>query len=121
MTAVNIADRHTYDFERRVWPLAAKRNLGLVAMKVFGGADWKSKAMSNSLMPEARHDMAFRYALSLPHVSLAVIGMATEEELRENLARARAFTPLTTGERQSLETPGRTLADRWGAHFGPTV
>jgi predicted aldo/keto reductase-like oxidoreductase len=118
MTAVNFADQHTYDFEGRVWPLAAKKNIGLVAMKVFGGADWKSKAMSNAMMPEDRRDMALRYALSLPRVALAVVGMATEDELRENLARVRAFTPLTEAERASLEAPGRALAKRWGAHFG---
>jgi aryl-alcohol dehydrogenase-like predicted oxidoreductase len=39
MCAVNFADRHTYDFEGKVLPLAAKRNLGIAAMKVFGGAD----------------------------------------------------------------------------------
>jgi uncharacterized protein len=118
MLAVNFADRHTYNFEGSVWPLAAEKNIGLAAMKVFGGADWKSKAMSNAMMPEARRDQAFRYALSLPRVSLAVVGMATENELRENLARARAFTPLNDTERRALEAPGRALAQRWGAHFG---
>jgi hypothetical protein len=39
MNAVNFVDRHTYDFETQVWPLAARKRVGLVAMKVFGG-DW---------------------------------------------------------------------------------
>lgn len=119
MLAVNFADRFTYNFEGRVWPLAAQKNIGMVAMKVFGGADWKSKAMSNSMVPGEYHRSAFRYALSLPRVSLAVIGMATEEELQRNVAWARAFTPLAARERQALEAPGRRLASRWGAHFGP--
>ena len=37
MNAVNIVDRHTYSFETLVWPTARKQNIGLVAMKVFGG------------------------------------------------------------------------------------
>lgn len=119
MLAVNFADRYTYDFEGQVWSLAAEKNIGLVAMKVFGGANWQSRAMSNSMMPDEHRDIAFRYALSLPRVSTAVLGMATAEELEENLARARAFTPLMGEEKQKLEASGRALAARWGAHFGP--
>src|SRR5437870_2304679 len=37
MNAVNVVDRHTYDFEQIVWPVARAKNVGLVAMKVFGG------------------------------------------------------------------------------------
>lgn len=119
MNAVNFADHHTYNFEERVWPIAQKRGIGLVAMKVFGGADWNSHAMSNAMVPQANKAQALRYALSVPHVAVAVVGMATEEELRQNLAWARAFTPLTDSERAALlRGPGRQLAARWGAHFG---
>lgn len=118
MNAVNFADRHTYDFEGRIWPEAARRNIGLVAMKVFGGADWSSKTMSNAMVPAEYHERALRYALSLPQVSIAVMGMATEEEFRQNLERATKFKPLTAAERKALEEPGRKLAARWGAHFG---
>lgn len=119
MCAVNFADRHTYDFERKIFPVAARKNIGLVAMKVFGGANWGSKAMSNRMMPEEHLRAAFRYSLTLPQVATAVIGMATEEELRKNLALAKQFTPLTPAEREALTPVGRKLAARWGAHFGP--
>jgi uncharacterized protein len=56
--------------------------------------------------------------LSVPHITCAVIGMATPSELQENLRRARTFSPLTSGEEQSLMKIGRTLASEWGAHFG---
>jgi uncharacterized protein len=118
MLAMNFADRHTYNFEERIGTLVAKKNIGLVAMKVFGGANWKSKAISNTMMPEANREIAVRYALSQSGVSLAVIGMATEDELRENIARVCAFKPLSDAERRGLEAPGRALANRWGAHFG---
>lgn len=119
MLAVNFADRHTYNFEERVWPEAAKRNIGLVAMKVFGGANWSDKAMSNAMVPANLHDQALRYAWGLPQISLAVIGMATEEELRQNITRAQAFKPLTpTQTHELIEGPGRKLAAQWGAHFG---
>src|SRR6516162_2286481 len=37
MNAVNVVDRHTYAFEQVVWKEARKKNIGLAAMKVFGG------------------------------------------------------------------------------------
>lgn len=118
MCAVNFADRNTYDFEGRVFPVAARKNVGLVAMKVFGGADWRSQAMSNRMMPEEYLRQAFRYSLSLPRVATSVIGMATREELLQNLAWAKQFQPLSPAERAALEEPGRKLAGQWGAHFG---
>ncbi len=121
MCAVNFADRHTYNFEQKVFPVAAKKNTGLVAMKVFGGANWQSKEMSNRMMPPEHLRTAFRYALSLPRVSLAVLGMASREELHQNLAWARQFKPLTEKERAALVPTGRNIAERWGAHFGPVV
>ena len=38
LAIVNFADRHTYHFEEEVLPVARKHNVGIVAMKVFGGA-----------------------------------------------------------------------------------
>jgi uncharacterized protein len=113
MNAVNFVDRHTYDFETKVWPLAAKKNVGLVAMKVFGGQQGSGCAMPKEHVP-----LALRYALSLPNVATAVVGMATQEELKLNLAGVRAFQPLAAEERAKLEKLGRDLARRWGPHFG---
>jgi predicted aldo/keto reductase-like oxidoreductase len=114
MNAVNFVDRHTYDFERKVWPVAAQKKVGLVAMKVFGG-----QRGQRCYMPQEHVPMALRYALSLPNVATAVIGMATKEELQQNLKWARAFQPLTAEERAKLEKLGREMAAGWGAHFGP--
>lgn len=119
MCAVNFADRYTYGFEGQVFPAAAQQNVGLVAMKVFAGMNYSDPGMSNSKMPPAHHDQALRYALSLPDVATAVVGMSTLTELRQNIARAQAFTPLTAQERQALIPIGKKLAARWGAHFGP--
>ena len=38
LNVVKFADRHTYNFEEQVWTVANRLNLGLIAMKVFGGA-----------------------------------------------------------------------------------
>jgi aryl-alcohol dehydrogenase-like predicted oxidoreductase len=120
LNAVNFVDRHTDNFEDQVWPAATRANIGLIAMKVFGGAQHPSPStLSHSQMPVEYHDMAFRYALSQPHVCCATIGMATPRELDENLVRARNFRPLSVGEGRRLHDAGALLARRWADHLGP--
>jgi predicted aldo/keto reductase-like oxidoreductase len=120
LNAVNFVDRHTYNFEEQVWPAATRANIGLIAMKVFGGAQHPSPStLSHSQMPVEYHDMAFRYALSQPHVCCATIGMATPRELDGNLVRARNFRPLSVGEGRRLHDAGALLARRWADHLGP--
>jgi predicted aldo/keto reductase-like oxidoreductase len=122
LNAVNFIDRHTYNFEEQVWPAAAHANIGLMAMKVFGGAQKPPpNTLSHSQMSGESHDMAFRYALSQPQVCCAVIGIATHRELEENLSRARMFRPLTTWEARRLHDAGALLARQWGEHLGPVT
>ncbi len=122
LNAVNFADRHTYHFEDQVWNLANRLNLGLLAMKVFGGEEKSERhGLSHCLMPSSHLDMAFRYALSLPRVTCAVIGMATPAELQDNLRRARTFVPLNPREADHLTQTGRSLASQWGPHYGAVV
>jgi aryl-alcohol dehydrogenase-like predicted oxidoreductase len=122
MFAMNFVDRHTYGFEEKVAPLAARQHAGLAAMKVFGGApDMKYETPTPSLLHReggVDHGLALRYALDLPGVAVAVVGMYTEDELRENIAHARAFRPLTEAERKILDGAGRRIARRWQSHFG---
>ncbi len=115
----NFVDRHMYNFEEHVWPLAAPQHIGLIAMKVYGGESRSLFAgVSNSVMPKSHLDLAFRYALSQPQVACAVIGMASSRELKENLVRARGFTQLGAREKTQLATLGKRWAKKWGAHFG---
>ena len=122
LNAVNPVDRHTYNFERQVWPAAARNGIGLLAMKIFGGQlEGKRTELSHCRMPREHQDLAFRYALSLPQIACAVIGMATREELHQNLARAKNFLPLSSEEEDFLERLGKQLAGDWGAHLGAVV
>lgn len=116
MTAVNFVDQITYGFESKVWPLAHRRNMGLVAMKVFGGI--RGGGHTPAKMHSEHHELALRYALTLEGCATAVIGMINNDELDENVRRARAFTPLTEAERDSLHALGAQLAPDWGAHLG---
>jgi aryl-alcohol dehydrogenase-like predicted oxidoreductase len=111
MNAVNVVDRHTYSFDTIVWPLARKKNVGLAAMKVFGGG------MTACKMPEDLRQASFRFALSVPGVAVAVIGMGTMKELEQNLGWAKSFKPLTTDEATELKAKTIAVAKEWGAHL----
>ncbi|MGQ0816284.1 MAG: aldo/keto reductase [Gemmatimonadota bacterium] len=116
MTAVNFADVHTYDFENRIWPFARRRQLGLVAMKVYGGI--QGGGHTPALMHQKHHELALRYALSLDGCATAVIGIVNPDELEDNVTRARAFAPLSEAERTELLSLGAELAAEWGEHLG---
>lgn len=77
--------------------------------------------LSHSKMPVEYHHAACRYALSLPQVCCAVIGMATPWELEQNLHRARTFQPLSPAEARRLQETGAPIARQWNDHLGPVV
>jgi aryl-alcohol dehydrogenase-like predicted oxidoreductase len=111
MNAVNVVDRHTYAFEDIVWPIARQKQIGLVAMKVFGGGIVKCK------MPEKLREASIRYCLSVPGISLAVIGMGSIAEVEQNVGWAKNFKPMTKEEAAELKKETVALAKEWGAHL----
>lgn len=125
LVALNFVDRHTYNFEETVLPLARKHQVGIVAMKVFGGADPKAGGYGNpnsvALLPKEYLPLAVRYALSLPGVATVNLGLRSKEQLRQSLAMVRAFQPLSPEEEKKLLSIGKQLADKWGPHFGPVT
>jgi uncharacterized protein len=125
LTIVNFADRHTYGFEEKVLPLAVKHNLGIVAMKVFGGA---SKADGSYSNPKARPEMdldklelAVRYALSTPGVQTVNLGVHNKKQVRENSRLVKGFQKLSADEYAQAVAMGEDIAKKWGKHFGPVA
>ncbi len=125
LVALNFVDRHTYNFEEKVLPLARKHQAGIVAMKVFGGASPEGGGYGNpnsvALMPPEYLQQAVNYALSLPGVATLNLGVRNKEQLRQNLAMVRAFQPLSPEEQQKLLAIGKQWAAKWGPHFGPVT
>ena len=84
-------------FERLALPVAKRKKMGVIAMKVFG---------QEQLLGAAPPEKLLAYALSLP-VSLASVGMPKPELIETNAALARKFSPLSRREqdklRQSIE------------------
>jgi aryl-alcohol dehydrogenase-like predicted oxidoreductase len=80
-------------YETLALPVAVKKKMGIIAMKVFG----QDRLLGSGASPEK----LLYYALSLP-VSLATIGMPKPELLEQNIALGRAFAPLRAAEMQSV-------------------
>lgn len=100
LVALGMADRLVTSPETFVLPRAQERNVGVIAMKVFGHGTFTS-----------RH-LALRYSLGLPGVSLAIVGMDTTDHIDENVALTRDISPLSSGEEQQLVDEVRPLVER---------
>jgi predicted aldo/keto reductase-like oxidoreductase len=125
MMAMNFADRYTYGFEEKVLPAARKHNLGVLAMKVFGGklGGFPNYGKPNlpPMMDSKYLELALRYALGLPGVSAVNTGPHDAEQLAENVDWAKRYGPLEREEHAILAKVGGQLAAQWGEHFGPAT
>ena len=120
LAIVNFVDRHTYHFEEEVLPLARKHNVGIVAMKVFGGAAGMDYKNPTRAQIDSQHvPLALRYALSTPGVVSADLGVHTVEQIRSNVQMIKDFRPLSPEETAQAIDLGRGLSAKWGEHFGP--
>ncbi len=125
MAVMNYADRNIYDFEGKVLPECRKRNVGVVAMKVYagikGGFPNHSKGWVGCNTPPAHLPKALAYALDLEGVSAAVVGPFTLEQAIQNVELARRYRPLSEAERAELLALGRDLAPKLGPRYGPVA
>jgi predicted aldo/keto reductase-like oxidoreductase len=79
-------------FETVALPVAQKKKMGIIAMKIFG---------QEALVDAAPSEKLLYYSLSLP-VAAAVVGMPKLEHIEENVRLARAFKPLPRGEMRAM-------------------
>jgi hypothetical protein len=99
-------------FVEKVPPVAKAKNMGIIAMKVMGGQRGSlAKGNPPKNDPAANFDdapnqapapMLLRYVLGLP-ISVAIIGVNSLEQIKENVRTAREMTPLNEAERKELE------------------
>jgi len=125
MAVMNYADRNIYDFESKVLPECRKRNVGVVAMKVYAGIkggfpNHRNGGVGCNTPPEML-GKAMAYALDLEGVSVANVGPFTMEQAIQNVELARRYKPLTEVERQELLAYGRQLAPTLGPRYGPVA
>lgn len=79
-------------FEKLALPVANRKRMGVIAMKVFG---------QEHLIGAAEPEKLLTYALSLP-VSLASVGMPRLDFIERNAALARSFSPMSQRERNRM-------------------
>lgn len=118
MFSLNFVERHIYGFEEKVMPECRKRNIGVIAMKVLGGP--VRNGPGRLITPED-YSASLRYVWGLPGLSVALVGMRNQEELRQALAAARAYQPLDQTEMTGITERGKLLAAQWGPLRGPAV
>src|SRR5262244_3270885 len=107
-------------FEGLALPVAKKKNLGVIAMKVTG-----QEFLLGSAAGKADINSLLRYSMSLP-VTTAVVGMPRLEMLEHNVELARNFSALGEQEmdklRQQLSPSTEGLEKRLVGHLdGPTT
>ena len=117
MAAVNCIDRHIYDFEGTVFAEAADRGVGIVAMKILGGALGDGAILSD----EPHYERAVRYAMGIRGLSVAIMGIKSVAELEKAVATAQAFQPLAGAEFSAAMEDGKRRAAELGEHRGPVT
>lgn len=85
-------EHHPDSFESLALPVATRKKMGIIAMKIFAQEKLNGKAPVEKLI---------QYSLSLP-VSAAVLGMPKLEYIEQNIAAAKSFRPMGREDMRSI-------------------
>jgi hypothetical protein len=100
---LNCFDATFRSFEQHILPEAIRRGIGALGMKSLGGGGESITKGAVTI------EEALRYAMSLP-VATTISGIDSLQVLRQNLAIARGFKPLTPQQMQALRDRCAPLA-----------
>jgi hypothetical protein len=81
-------------FETLALPVAVRKKMGILGMKVFA---------QDALTGQAEPEKLLYYTLSLP-VTAAVVGMQKPEQIDDNVRLVKAFKPLPASEMKSMSS-----------------
>lgn len=128
LVAINANDRLNFNMQYNVIPVAAAKNMGLIAMKVFADgamytkqATWTNKpeqvvrTVGSAALPSRP---LVEYSLSIPGIHTAIIGTAQIDadpkscQLQQNLAAAQiAPDALSVSDRRAIEKMTSSVKD----------
>ncbi|HLV00099.1 MAG TPA: aldo/keto reductase [Acidobacteriota bacterium] len=99
MMALNAATDSGFStgFERIALPVARRKNLGILAMKITG----QETLLGTGLGKLPIRDLLY-YSMSLP-VAACIVGMPKPEYVMENIELARQFKPLSEPEKKRIQ------------------
>jgi uncharacterized protein len=109
LMALNCADPHHLPFAGELLRTAVDRSMGIVAMKVVARGNLFRQGGLLHAPGVTTVEQAIRYVLSHP-VQTALIGCDDEQQLEQNVAIAKAFSPLPVAEMSRLEELTRPYA-----------
>lgn len=115
LVALNIADSHRLSFAASVLIEASRRQMGVIAMKVYSAGALLSGGEQRFTAEEA-----MGYVLSLPGVSTVVIGCSSPAEVDENAQIARRLQPFDAQRLRDLERRAHPRAAHYTAYKRPT-
>lgn len=95
LIAMNHYEERIGDFEKQAIPMAAERNMGVLAMKVI---------RPRETVKGVKTDELIRYALSLPQVHAAVIGTDSLNVLKKNIELAKNFNPMSKSAMRQMHS-----------------
>jgi len=119
LLALNAADPHHLSFAAGLLPMAVEKRMGIIGMKIPArGRLLASWTPPPGQPPESGREVtpgrlsmreALDYVLSLP-VSTVIVGCDSVAQVEENVAIARAFTPISEAERAALAARAEPVA-----------
>jgi predicted aldo/keto reductase-like oxidoreductase len=92
---VNPGECHYRPFLNEILPKAQKKGMGILGMKVF------SHGASPKIYGVELMEKFLRFSLA-QHISTAVIGYETIQQLEMNVRIARSYQPMTKTEQENL-------------------
>ncbi len=99
LVPLSSVDKLLNDFGDVIFPVAKKKNIGVIAMKV----------LSDGRVTDFVED-SLRYVFSLP-ISTAIVGVKSIAELKQNVEIAKNFVPMTKKEIDALIDKSRKYAN----------
>jgi aryl-alcohol dehydrogenase-like predicted oxidoreductase len=100
LVALGMADRLVSSPETFVLPRAVDKDVGVIAMKVFGHGAFDNR------------EPALRYSLGLPGVSLAILGLDNTAHIDEAVRLAAAYRPLNADEQEQFVEEVRPIIEK---------
>lgn len=100
LSALGFADHLVSGADNFVLPVATELNVGVIAMKVLGHGSFKHR------------ELALRYSLGLPGVSLAIVGMDNPHQIDQIVEIASNFKPLAKDEEEPLLKEIKKLVEK---------
>ncbi|MBV9865503.1 MAG: aldo/keto reductase [Abitibacteriaceae bacterium] len=100
LVALGIGDRLVSGPENFLLPRANERNIGVIAMKVYGHGAYENR------------EPCLRYSLGLPGVSLAIVGLDNTQQIDEIVQLANNYKPLADEEKDQLVQEIRPIVEK---------